>query len=61
MCIRDSANIGNKGRELSGNADYLNYTINDKVILYTLHDESLSYKPVSYTHLDVYKRQNQHS
>ncbi len=38
------SNIGKKGRELSVNADYLNYTINDKVSLYTLYDESLSYK-----------------
>lgn len=49
------ANIGKKGRELSVNADYLNYTINDKVILYTLHDESLSYKRCPENTIEIYQ------
>ena len=49
------ANIGKKGRELSVNADYLNYTINDKVSLYTLHDESLSYKRRPENTIEIYQ------
>ena len=49
------ANIGKKGRELSVNADYLNYTINDKVSLYTLYDESLSYKRRPENTIEIYQ------
>lgn len=49
------ANIGRKGGELSVNADYLNYAINDKVSLNTLHDESLSYKCRPENTIEIYQ------
>lgn len=44
-----------KGGVLNVNADYLNYTINDVVNLYTLHDEDLNYKSCPENSIEVYQ------
>ena len=54
MCIRDSVNTAQKG-------DQINDIMKNKEVKLDVKDYWELYKwyiPVSYTHLDVYKRQN---
>ena len=59
MCIRDSPNLNEPGKALAA-ADGLYEFLNKKVNGHTDINNGKFVYPVSYTHLDVYKRQFLH-
>ena len=63
LCIRDRINLVTTTQSRLDESEFVNMILSQKIdgkvvgILHTLNDNLADVVPVSYTHLDVYKRQ----